>query len=115
MQAAPLRSYHNLTKPFVMERLCYLPYLLVSVICAKKRADERTRTAETCSLRLSCSTAQCRAQTFFLSPRQLYLPVPYLPVPSSVSQARKRSSSGFVFRALRALTRACELLPEGML
>ena len=39
---------------------------------AKQRSDERTRTADLISLRVSCSTVDCRARSFFLSSRQHY-------------------------------------------
>jgi hypothetical protein len=40
----------------------------------KKRADERTRTADLTSLGVSRSTVERRARAFPLSSRQLYLP-----------------------------------------
>jgi hypothetical protein len=41
---------------------------------AKKRADERSRTADLLQLRVSWSTVEREGRTFALSSRQLYVP-----------------------------------------
>ena len=61
----------------------------------KRRADERTRTADLTSLRVSCSTVQRGPQTF---PEALANPICW--APPSVSRARKRSSGVCSFGTL---------------
>jgi hypothetical protein len=73
----------------------------------KKRADERTRTADLISLRVSCSTVERRARAI---PQAIASSI--CRVPFSVNQARKRSSSSSVKRDQHpSLARPAEIVP----